>query len=242
MDIETEDAVDVTPTVTLARLYKKQGFLDNAAAVYKRLIALEPSRTDLREALKDIERRLENQSEQLREDDATTILDRLRKWQSAIYARKRMLDQRYEGGGKVLVIHGSDLDLSGGLTVEQIDREITKTAQEYGMTADTFQTDDEVKLAKKISEATSGYDALIINPAGDTCTGAAIREALLTLDIPIIEVHLSNIYRQEPILQESPIADVATAHLAGFGKEGYILAVRAAADMFCSDSGVGYGA
>ena len=108
---------------------------------------------------------------------------------------------------------------------------IKKTAEECGMSVDTFQSNHEGDLIEKIYEALDGYDVLIINPAAYTHTSVAIRDALLMLDIPIIEVHLSNIYRREPFRQKSMMADVATAQLAGFGKDGYTIAVRAAAKM-----------
>ncbi|NVM57848.1 MAG: type II 3-dehydroquinate dehydratase [Desulfobacterales bacterium] len=140
---------------------------------------------------------------------------------------------------KILVIHGPNLDMLGrrepsiygDVTLEQIDQEIRETAQEYGMIADRFQSNHEGALIEKIHEAIEGYDALIINPAAYTHTSVAIRDALLILDIPIIEVHLSNIYRREPFRHKSLIADVATARVAGFGKEGYMMAVRAAVNM-----------
>lgn len=239
MGIDRDDAVDLAPTITLAKLYEKQGLLDKAAAVYKKLLSIEPDRTDLREALKDLERRLEGQRAHPRESEGTMILSHLRKWERAIHSRKRMLDKQRKKEGKILVIHGSNLDmlgrqdpsLYGDVTLEEIDREITHTAEACGMSADTFQSNHEQELVKKIYEASDGYDVLIINPAAYTHTGMAIREAILVLDIPIIEVHLSNIYRQEPSRQKSLVADVVTAQLAGFGKEGYTMAVRAAADM-----------
>jgi 3-dehydroquinate dehydratase-2 len=119
----------------------------------------------------------------------------------------------------------------GRATLEDIDREIKQTAQDCGMVAQTFQSNYEGALVEKIQEAIGTYDALIINPAAYTHTSVAIRDALLMLDVPIIEVHLSNIYRREPFRHKSLIADVVTARIAGFGKEGYMVAVQAAADM-----------
>jgi 3-dehydroquinate dehydratase-2 len=159
--------------------------------------------------------------------------------EQALTERKKMLDKRSENNGRLLVIHGPNLDMLGRRetsvygtsTLEQIDEEIKKTAAECGMSADTFQSNHEGDLVEKIREAIDRYDVLIINPAAYTHTSVALRDALLMLDIPIIEVHLSNIYRRESFRHKSMIADVVTAQIVGFGKDGYPMAVRAASDM-----------
>ena len=129
-----------------------------------------------------------------------------------------MLDQESNEPRRILVIHGPNLNMLGRRepsvygtsTLEEIDEEIKKTAAECGMTADTFQSNHEGELVEKIHEAIDGYKVLIINPAAYTHTSVALRDALLTLDIPIIEVHLSNIYRRESFRHKSMIADVVT--------------------------------
>lgn len=150
-----------------------------------------------------------------------------------------MGNKRAEEHGKILVIHGPNLDMLGQRetsvygtsTLAEIDEEIKRTAVECGFSADTFQSNHEGELVEKIREAIDGYDALIINPAAYTHTSVALRDALLMLDVPIIEVHLSNIYHRESFRQQSMVADVTTAQIVGFGKDGYSMAVRAAADM-----------
>ncbi len=150
-----------------------------------------------------------------------------------------MGDKKAEKQGKILVIHGPNLDMLGQRetsvygtsTLEEIDEEIKRTAAECGLSADTFQSNHEGELVEKIREAIDGYDVLIINPAAYTHTSVALRDALLMLDIPIIEVHLSNIYKRESFRQKSMVADVTTAQIIGFGKDGYPMAVRAASDM-----------
>ena len=72
---------------------------------------------------------------------------------------------------------------------------------------------------------------LIINPAAYTHTSIAIRDALLLMDVPVIEVHLSNIYKREPFRQKSLVCDVATAQISGFGIKGYLFALEAIKDM-----------
>ncbi|MBW2196128.1 MAG: type II 3-dehydroquinate dehydratase [Deltaproteobacteria bacterium] len=140
---------------------------------------------------------------------------------------------------QVLVLHGPNLDmlgqrepsLYGSATLDQIDAEIKDTAQRLDMGADCFQSNYEGALVEKLHEAIEHYDAVIINPAAFTHTSVAIRDALLMLDVPIIEVHLSNIYKRESFRHVSYVADVATARVAGFGKKGYIMAVEAVAKM-----------
>lgn len=140
---------------------------------------------------------------------------------------------------RILVIHGPNLNMLGRrepswygrATLDDINTEIKQTAQDCGMQAEAFQSNHEGELVEKIHEAMDGYAAVIINPAAYTHTSVAIRDALVMLDIPIIEVHLSNIYRREPFRHKSWIADVVTARVAGFGKEGYMMAVRALANM-----------
>ena len=239
MGEDRNNVVDLTPTVTLAELYEKQGFLDKAASVYKKLLVMEPDRPELREALEAIEKKLPRSTQHPKKSDPRTMLGHLTGWHKVIRERKKMLDQKVEKRRQILVIHGPNLNMLGRRepsvygtsTLEEIDEEIKKTAEECGMRAETFQSNHEGELIEKIHDAIGGYDAVIINPAAYTHTSIAIRDALLMLDIPIIEVHLSNVYRREPFRQKSMIADVATAQLAGFGKEGYVMAVRAAAGM-----------
>jgi 3-dehydroquinate dehydratase-2 len=239
-----DDVTGLTPTVTLAELYKEQGFLDKAASVYKKLLVMEPDRTELKGALEAIEKRLAGSTPQPEKSETKTMLGHLTGWREVIRERKKMLEQKGEKRRKILVMHGPNLHMLGRRepsvygtsTLEEIDEEIKKTAEECGMSVDTFQSNHEGDLIEKIYEALDGYDVLIINPAAYTHTSVAIRDALLMLDIPIIEVHLSNIYRREPFRQKSMIADVVTAQVAGFGKDGYTIAVRAAAKMVTKEA------
>ena len=245
MDEDKDDAADLAPTVTLAKLYEEQGFLDKAASVYKRLLAIEPGQTELKEALEAVEERLEGTIPLSRKSETQTLLRPSTGSEQATTERKKMVDEKSNEPRRILVIHGPNLNMLGRRepsvygtsTLEDIDEEIKKTAVECGMSADTFQSNHEGELIEKIYEAIDGYEVLIINPAAYTHTSIALRDALLTLDIPIIEVHLSNIYRRESFRQKSMIADVVTAQVVGFGKDGYPMAVRAAASMTLSAQG-----
>lgn len=147
---------------------------------------------------------------------------------------------------KILVIHGPNLNMLGrreptwygSATLKEIDAEIKETAQEVGMIAETFQSNYEGAIIEKIHQAMETCDGVIINPAAYTHTSVAIRDALLMLDIPIVEVHLSNIYQRETFRHRSFVSDVATARVAGFGKEGYMMAVRALSHMVARKTNV----
>jgi 3-dehydroquinate dehydratase-2 len=136
---------------------------------------------------------------------------------------------------KVLVIHGPNLNLLGvrepdtygSFTLEEINLELKDFAKSLGFTVEVFQSNHEGEIVEKIQSARDVCHALIINPAAYTHTSIAIRDAILLLDIPVIEIHLSNIYKREPFRRNSMIADVVRGQIAGFGKQGYLLALQA---------------
>ena len=140
---------------------------------------------------------------------------------------------------KIMVIHGPNLnmlgkrepDIYGKDTLEEINSKLKKLGKKLGIDVDTFQSNYEGAIVEKIHEISGKYKGLIINPAAYTHTSIAIRDALLLLDMPVIEVHLSNIYKREPFRHKSMIADVATAQISGFGVHGYIMALEAIAKI-----------
>ncbi len=137
---------------------------------------------------------------------------------------------------RVLVIHGPNLNLLGkrepetygNLTLQQIDERIMKVAQKEGVSVETFQSDSEGELISRIQEAMGRFDAIVINPGGYTHTSVAIRDAIIAVSIPTVEVHLSNIYKREEFRKKSMLADVAVGQIAGFGVDSYLLGLRAA--------------
>lgn len=139
----------------------------------------------------------------------------------------------------VLVIHGPNLnmlgdrepDIYGKATLKGINGELTVLAERLGLAIEIFQSNHEGDIIEKIQEAVAKHDGLIINPAAYTHTSIAIRDALLLLDIPIIEIHLSNIDKRETFRHESMIADVVTARISGFGEYGYTMALSAIARL-----------
>jgi 3-dehydroquinate dehydratase-2 len=141
---------------------------------------------------------------------------------------------------KILVIHGPNLnmlgkrepEIYGSKNLEDINAGLKDRGRELGLAVETFHSNHEGEIVGKIQQAMDRRaDGIIINPAAYTHTSVAIRDALLLLDVPIIEVHLSNIYKREPFRHKSMVSDIAAAQLAGFGDYGYIMALEALARM-----------
>ncbi len=134
----------------------------------------------------------------------------------------------------VLVIHGPNLNLLGerepgiyGRTrLPDIDRGLKELGRELGLEVETFQSNGEGEIVSRIQQARGRVDALLINPAAYTHTSVAIRDAIIALDVPTVEVHLSNVYRREPMRHRSTIADIVAGRIMGFGAESYVLALR----------------
>ncbi len=140
---------------------------------------------------------------------------------------------------KILVLHGPNLnmlgtrepELYGKDTLEGINTGLISQGKELDLIVETFQSNSEGDIVSKIQTALNEYKGLIINPAAYTHTSIAIRDAILLLNIPVIEIHLSNIYKREPFRHKSLIADVATGQISGFGVLGYTLALKAIAEI-----------
>jgi 3-dehydroquinate dehydratase-2 len=140
---------------------------------------------------------------------------------------------------KVLVIHGPNLNLLGTrepeiygkTTLDEINSGLEELGSRLGLAVETFQSNHEGSIVDKIQQAVSVQKGLIINPAAYTHTSIAIRDALVMLDIPIIEIHISNIYKREPFRHQTLIGGVVTAQIKGFGVQGYTMALEALAKM-----------
>lgn len=137
---------------------------------------------------------------------------------------------------KVLVLHGVNLGMLGRrdprqygtVTLGEIDEALRSLAADLGVEVETFQTDVEGVLCQRIHQAHGTVDAVVINAGAWTHYSYAIRDALAILDVPIVEVHLSNIHAREPWRHHSLIADLARGQIAGFGLDSYLLGLRAA--------------
>ncbi|MEJ6656322.1 MAG: type II 3-dehydroquinate dehydratase [Pseudomonas sp.] len=136
-----------------------------------------------------------------------------------------------------LVLHGPNLNLLGSrepgvygaVTLAQINARLLEQAQRDGHQLQTLQSNAEHELIGRIHAARDeAIDFIIINPAAFTHTSVAIRDALLAVSIPFIEVHLSNVYRREPFRHHSYFSDIAEGVICGLGAEGYTMALQAA--------------
>lgn len=136
-----------------------------------------------------------------------------------------------------LVLHGPNLNLLGSrepgvygaVTLAQINSRLLEQAQRDGHQLQTLQSNAEHELIGRIHAARDeAIDFIIINPAAFTHTSVAIRDALLAVSIPFIEVHLSNVYRREPFRHHSYFSDIAEGVICGLGAEGYAMALQAA--------------
>jgi 3-dehydroquinate dehydratase II len=135
----------------------------------------------------------------------------------------------------ILIIHGPNLNLLGvrepavygKMTLDNINRNLTKTAQAAGVKLSTFQSNAEYQLIDRVQEAMrDGTDFIIINPAGLTHTSVALRDALAATKLPFIEIHLSNIYARESFRHTSYFSDIAVGVISGLGATGYELALQ----------------
>lgn len=139
----------------------------------------------------------------------------------------------------ILVIHGPNLNLLGKrephiygyLSLDEINDQLLERGRGLGIEIETFQSNHEGAIVDRIQQAIGICHGIIINPAAYTHTSVAIRDALAMLEIPVIEIHLSNINKRESFRHQSMIADIVTARIAGFGSHGYMLALEGLAGM-----------
>ncbi len=131
------------------------------------------------------------------------------------------------------VIHGPNLNLLGtrepdtygSTTLAEIDALLASTAATHGVTISCFQSNHEGALIDHIQQTASACDGVLINPGGYTHTSVALRDALLAIDTPVVEVHLSNTHARESFRHHSVIADVVVGRVMGFGAVSYTLAL-----------------
>ena len=136
---------------------------------------------------------------------------------------------------KIIIINGPNFNLLGereqsqygSITFEQLKKKCLKKSQELNIILDFEQSNIEGEIVTIIQQAKDRVDGIIINAAGFTHTSVAIRDALDIVNKPIIELHISNIYKREEFRQKSLISDVATGGIFGLGDNGYILAIIA---------------
>jgi 3-dehydroquinate dehydratase-2 len=136
---------------------------------------------------------------------------------------------------KVLVLHGPNLnmtgfrepDLYGKQPLEEIDQRIKDAAAQIGVEVRILQSNSEGVLIDTIQEHRSWADGIVINPGGLTHYSVALRDALVSVRLPIVEVHMTNVHAREEFRRHSVIAPITVGQIVGFGGHGYVLALHA---------------
>lgn len=135
---------------------------------------------------------------------------------------------------KIAVIHGPNLrllgrrepEVYGHQTLEDIDEGLRTLADELDVEMDVFQSNHEGEILDFVEEASEDVEGFLVNPGALTHTSVALRDALVGVDRPFVEVHLSNTHAREPFRRRSYLSDVAAGVVFGFGAQGYLLGLR----------------
>ena len=145
---------------------------------------------------------------------------------------------------RILIINGPNLNLLGereqsqygSITFENLKQKCMKKSKELDINLNFIQSNIEGEIVTAIQDARKNYDGIIINAAGFTHTSVSIRDALEIFKKPLIELHISNIYKREEFRQKSLISDVVNGGIFGLGDEGYILAIIAMQNMLKNEN------
>jgi len=134
----------------------------------------------------------------------------------------------------ILVLNGPNLNMLGvrepehygAIGLEAINTQLLAQAKDNGHSLESFQSNSEQQLIEKIHQSFDEVDYILINPAAFTHTSVAIRDALAAVQIPFIEIHLSNVHAREEFRHKSYFSDIATGVITGLGSQGYELALK----------------
>jgi 3-dehydroquinate dehydratase-2 len=142
---------------------------------------------------------------------------------------------RTSRGLQILVVHGPNLNLLGKRepeiygtqTLADIDADLAILAKELGVEVESIQSNHEGELIDRIQESMGHADGILINPGGFTHSSVALRDALVATDLPVVEVHLSNVYARESFRKLSYVSPIALGVISGLGAQGYQFGLEA---------------
>ncbi len=145
---------------------------------------------------------------------------------------------------RILVLNGPNLNMLGARepalyghrTLDDIQEMCADRAEALGLDIDFRQSNHEGELVEWIQQARGVFAGIVINPGGYTHTSIAILDALLLSELPVVEIHISNIFRREPFRGHSYISQAASGMITGFGAHGYVLALDAIAEIVAAGS------
>lgn len=146
---------------------------------------------------------------------------------------------------RILVIHGPNLnmlgkrepEIYGSSTLDDVNARLGKEAKELGAKVEFFQSNSEGEIVGRIQAAMDSTDGILMNPGAYTHTSVAIRDAILSTGLPVVEAHMSNIYKREDFRQKSYVSGVAIGVISGFGAESYSLGLRGLVDYLKGKAG-----
>ncbi len=145
---------------------------------------------------------------------------------------------------KIIILNGPNLNLLGerernqygSFSLSEVEKNCEKFASKNNFIISFYQSNSEGEIVEKIQKSRNHYDGLIINAGGYTHTSVAIHDALKILKIPIVELHITNIYKREDFRHKSLISKVANGIICGLGVEGYTLALKASIDLIKNEN------
>jgi 3-dehydroquinate dehydratase-2 len=145
---------------------------------------------------------------------------------------------------EILVLHGPNLNLLGlrepeiygSLTLEELDQRLILFGEEIGLKVITKQSNLEGELINYLQASASHASGVVFNPGGYTHTSVAIRDTVAAIPLPVIEVHISNVYAREEFRHKSMISPVCQGKIVGFGWRSYLLGIQALADILATEN------